>query len=223
MPQLEVLFDRFPHLPEFQVRARPDGLRVGAASYDPVAAVLKEGRLPDDATRVTIDAAPWVEPIREKLRAHTAYVVLHCAKGPVIERWIAVYQVALRLLDEGAIGVAASEIWTCFPAEASRLLRQHGIWDSLRDEGVPPELITGFARTDRGFVTRGHAAFGFPDFVCETGETEEVHDLFRNLFLFMYEKDQPIAAGHTADHRGKKVAFEDAGPGLLKVSVAGPQ
>lgn len=220
MPQLEVLFDRFPDLPEFAVRARPDGLRVGAAAFDTVAAVLKEGRLPDDAIRVTIDAAPWVEPVREKLRAHAAYVVLHCAKGEVIERWIAVWQVALRLLDAGAIGVSASEIWTCFPAEAARLLRQHGLWDSLRKEGVPPELVTGFARTDRGFVSRGHAAFGFPDFVCESGDSEEIHDLFRNLFLFMYEKKQPIEAGHTAEHRGRTATFEDAGPDVLRVAFA---
>lgn len=215
MPQLAVLFRRFPDLdPEsllrvvrghepgrescamepVLVRARADSRRLGATSFQigecRVGVVVTESRLPEGAAGLTIGTSPWKPEVKAGLLAHESFAALRCVgPGSAIDRWVAVYKAAMALLEADGLGIANEETWSAFPAEIAGSLATPDAWDRLREEAMPVELVTGFVTAElpgvRWHVSRGHEVFGFPDLAMRS--TGRSEDAYA-LFknLFLY-------------------------------------
>lgn len=82
------------------------------------------------------------------------------------------------------------------------------LWDSLRQDGLPPELLVSLipVEDERGqlwFVTRGHAQCELPElaFQADTiASYEEVGGHFKVIFSYMIQNGPVLRPGHTLSY-----------------------
>lgn len=99
-----------------------------------------------------------------------------------------------------------------------------GLWASLREDGVPIELLCDFVTLSMSeiagpdakgflFASRGFAQCGFPDLAYRARtleEMEEVPDLFQALFSYLVANGPVINAGDTmGEDEGVAFRFKD--------------
>ncbi len=199
-----------------------------------LAMVCHDWPAPEESLRFASSAGGCLPPVQEAIEGHKAYAVLNCIDvgGELhpIERMLLMIKTAIVLADQGALAYVNEHNATFFPAE---LLRQLGLaagesvqdmaeaeggdedsgdggkslslWDSLREEGMPPELLVSVIplEDERGqlwFVTQGHAQCELPELAYQArniSEYEEIDGHFKNVFSYMMERGPGIAPGHT--------------------------
>lgn len=76
---------------------------------------------------------------------------------------------------------------------------EQNLWDSLREEGIPGDLLVGFLPVDiKGklcFITAGHSFFGFPELAFTNADPEDydrIEEHFRNIFSHMISSASPV-------------------------------
>lgn len=210
-----------------------------------------------------IEVAALPEEQREQMRQHRVHAQLTCmgAEGfHPVEPMILQLKVAMALMEQGGTGYANESNCTCFPPEIMNAFAEqaridaretgeqpedddehwHGsLWDSLRSEGLPGELLVGFLPADVDgqlwFLSAGHSLFGLPELAYQAedfGEIEEVEEHFKNIFYYMFENGPVLGPGHSMGY-DEQAAFsfeplpEDRkqleGPhGTLLVKIADP-
>jgi hypothetical protein len=227
--QLLVLFNAFPQIDtqrlarymfslepraqpcevgRFQIAHNQDGAQVaiGLASLGAaqVAIVVHEWPLPEDIARSVIGPSAWSRETKARLAKHTCYALCtYLGEAEPIERCVALYQVALGLIDQGATGIASHQTWACWPAAVClELLPQPQAWDLLRSEGRPAELLVGLVRLwvegELWCLSRGHALFGLPELAYKARsyeEAQELRPLFNNIFSYMFKHGPIMQAG----------------------------
>jgi hypothetical protein len=81
---------------------------------------------------------------------------------------------------------------------------KHTLWDSLRAEAEPAEIVVGFvpAQVDgkAWFFSAGHSLFGMPELALSTGNLEDyaaIREFFRVAFRSFYQNPTAMQAGQT--------------------------
>jgi hypothetical protein len=161
--------------------------------------------LPDNVLRTTVDVIPLPEEDRESMRKHNAHIILWSVGGGknTLERYLALYKLALALSGDQLRGVVVEEGCTATPPEVARSLMTPDMLKSIR-ETLPPVVFTGNLRMrdskeGEWMVTKGHHVFGVPDFVMrvESMSPREMAELFHTILNYAVTTDKRIAAGHT--------------------------
>ena len=148
---------------------------------------------------------------KQRLQRHKAFGLLTLADtgaSPAIERLIFLLKAGLALTHQGAIGIGNEINMTAFTREIlDETLKDwtdqgDSLWRSLRQEGIPVELLVNFFLTnlhgENWCFSAGHELFGFPDFACRVerpSDLEDIQNAFYNGFLVMFESGEPIESG----------------------------
>jgi hypothetical protein len=188
--------------------------------------------LPEDTFRSTVEIAPIPEDYRDTLRQHRVYAaltVLGSDEYHPIESVILLLKLSMGLVAQGGLAVVNENNYTCFPAEVMEAYADQAmedaaeigtedaddeesqtLWDSLREEGMPGELLVGFlpAEVDGEvwFLSAGHTIYGLPELAYRAedfGEIEDIDDHFKTIFYYMFENGPVVRPGQT-------LAYEDA-------------
>lgn len=227
---------------DFSMRATEEGsVTAGVVSCGPITvAVQILGRsLPEMSVRSSVEVAPMSEEDRDQLRKHRVHARLTALGGSEyhpVESMILLLKTGMGLVDQGGIGIANEHNCTCFPGDVIRAFAEQvqsdvsgedelfaeeaegaekptNLWDSLRSEGLPGELLVGFLPAEiEGQIwcfSVGHAMFGLPELAYranDISEVEEVEEHFRNIFSFIFENGPVISPGHTMGYDGA-IAF----------------
>lgn len=229
---------------EFNMRATDKGsLSSGVISCAKlnVAVQVHGQQLPETTFQSTVEIAPVPEDTREELRDHRVYASLTCLGADEyhpIEAVILLLKTAMALVRQGALALVNENNYTCFPAEvleayADQVLEDatrepeeldlesedephKTLWENLRDEGMPAELLVGFlpAEVDGEiwFLSAGHTIFGLPELAYNAqdfSEMEEMDEHFKSIFYYMFENGPVIRAGQTLSY-DEGVAFRFA-------------
>jgi hypothetical protein len=231
--QLLVLFNAFPHIDSqrlsryihslepqaqlcevgrLQIAQNQDGeqVAIGVASLGDaqVAIIVHEWPLPGDIASYAIGPSSWSRETKARLSKHTCYALCtYLGEAEPIERVIALYKVALALIDQGAVGIASHQTWSCCPADvAMELLDTPQAWERLRREGRPAELLVGFARVwvegELWFISRGHYLFGLPELAFKArsyGEAQDLRMVFNKTFSYLFNHGPPVQAGQAGE------------------------
>lgn len=169
--------------------------------------------------------------IGQAIAEHKACALLNCidteADMHPIERMILLLKAAIACAEQGALAMVNEHNATFFPGE---LLKQLGeaaresvsnapspeggppeegqelsLWDSLRAEGMPPELLVSLVpvEDDQGrlwFLTRGYAHCELPELAYQANdiaEYEQIDGHLKNIFSYMMENGAVLEPGHT--------------------------
>jgi hypothetical protein len=249
--QLLVLFDAFPHLdadrlsrdilslePQaqtcevagFEVAHNHHRKRVaiGLASLGDaqIAIVVHEWPLPEDIASYTIGWSSRSRDTKGRLSNHTCYALCtYLGEARPIERFVALYKVALGLINQGAVGIANPQTWSSYPAEAVReVLAQPRAWALLRTAGMPAELLVGFVRVctdgELWVVSRGQYVFGLPELAVKVrsyAEARELRSVFNKTFSYLFKH------GLTGQARQKmECILSTQGSACLRFSAPSP-
>lgn len=188
------------------------------------------GRMPEEASVSSLGMADIDEQERQRLASHGAHIVIRCAPGgtaPPIEKCILLLKAGMALCARGgwAVCIPASGLcltgallddlidtnnqgpraWAVDEAEAALgSYEAHTLWDSLRLEAQPSNLLVGFvpAEVDGStwFFSGGHSLFGLPELVFSDASIEDfaiVREYFRFLFPYLYNQSQKVTAGQS--------------------------
>ncbi len=158
----------------------------------------------------TINVSCWQPQIKALMRQHRSHLV--CAYQGThpdpVEKMIALYRVASALQHDGLVAVANEPAWTAHPA--ADLLTPEKI-EGYRHE-IPFILWFGYVKffVDKQnfwLATKGHHLFDVPDlasFVPSEAYTQDIMNLFINVFYYLYHNDGVVAAGDTMEIRGSQ-------------------
>ncbi len=162
--------------------------------------------LPDDVVEWCLGPAPFAPERKPELRRHASHALLFysgSAQDP-LQHYVALAAVAGALHGHGASLVLNESARACFPCEALAS-RDSDMWGLL--ESLPiPVLYVGFVKYDiegiLGPWMRTYAAeqLGLPDFAYHASghhESQEVNELFSNLFNYLRSSGAEFAPGHT--------------------------
>lgn len=210
--------------------------------------------LPEPTFRSTVEIAPLPEDYRENLRNHRVYAsltVLGSDEYHPIESAILLLKIGMAMIAQGGVAFANENNYTCFPAEVMEAYadqaiedattergdeEQTSLWDSLRTEGMPGELLVGFlpaeVEGELWFLSAGHTTFGLPELAyrgTDLAEVEDVDDHFKSIFYYMFENGPVIKPGQTlGDEQSVAYHFSELPPerrnlqaphGTLMVSI----
>ena len=190
--------------------------------------------LPDEIFRSTAEIAALPEDYRDKLRNHRVYASLTCLGSDEyhpIESVILLLKTGMALVAQGGIAVANDNNYTCFPAEVMEAYADQAIedasaekdaeagdideppaslWESLRDEGMPGELLVGFlpAEVDGQiwFLSAGHTLYNLPELAYRAEDFSEIEDVdehFKTIFYYLFENGPVI-------HAGQSLGYDDS-------------
>lgn len=220
---------------DFTMRATEEGsVYSGVVSCgDLNVAIQVIGRaLPEMSLRSTVEVAAMTEEDRDRLREHKVHATLTCLGGGdyhPIESMILLLKTGMALCQQGGVALANEHNCTCFPGDMLTAFAEEirarvaedldeepdeddqevTLWESLRGEGLPGELLVGFLPADiEGQIwclSVGHAMFGLPELAYradDLSEVEEVEEHFRNIFSFLFENGPVISPGHTMGYEG---------------------
>lgn len=202
---------QFCKVSDFKISQRRDNKRVatGLISLSDlhIAIIIHEWPLPETIARCTIGASHWTNETKTMLLSHTCYALCTCVgEAKPIEKLIALYKVALGLINQGAIGIANEQTWSCYPAKVFEMLKKPGTWESLRTEGIPAELVIGFVKTEvegqLWFLSKGHFLFGLPELAFKAqnhSQAEDLCNIFKNVFYYLFENGPIIRADDTME------------------------
>jgi hypothetical protein len=174
----------------FVVRGIPLAVEIVAAAW-PVA----------DICQVTY----FDEPTKQRLAAHTAHArIVADDVGPPLERFLAGQHLASALAGPGGLtGVVLPDAMTFTPGARHAELFTPALEASCRLQ-LPQHVFTGFVQyfAEQGTwcASKGHEAFGVPNFatfVTPTEQPTDAADLFWQLFLYVHEQRATLAPGHT--------------------------
>ncbi len=148
---------------------------------------------------------------KQRLGGHKAFGLLTLSDtgaSPAIERLIFLLKAGLALTHQGAVGIGNEINMTAFTREILQETLKDwadqgdSLWRSLREEGIPVELLVNFFLTnlhgENWCFSAGHELFGFPDFACRverSSDLEDIQNAFYNGFLVMFESGEPIESG----------------------------
>jgi hypothetical protein len=185
--------------------------------------------LPEEVFGKTVEIAPLPEEYRESLRDHRVYASITCLGADEyhpIESAILLLKAGMALVAQGGLAVANQNNYTCIPADVIEAYAERAIedaaahteaesaelqeteeshdslWESLRSEGAPGELLIGFLPAeidgDIWFLSAGHTLFGLPELAWRAedfSEIEEVDEHFKTIFYYLFENGPVIRAG----------------------------
>ena len=184
----------------FEIAHHQSGKRVamGLASLgtEQVAIAMHEWPVPQDLAHFTVGSFSRARGTKASLARHRCYALCtYVGEARPIERYVALYKVALGLLEQGAVGIANHQTWSAYPAEAVReVLAQPGAWERLRTHGSPAELLVGLVRVwvdgELWVVTRGHYLFRLPELATKArgyAEAQELRTVFNKTFSYLFK------------------------------------
>ncbi|MGI8905267.1 MAG: hypothetical protein ACR2IE_02110 [Candidatus Sumerlaeaceae bacterium] len=196
--------------------------------------------LPEETFRSTVEIAALPEDYRDTLRQHRVYASLTCLGSDeyhAIESAILLLKTSMGLIAQGGLAVVNENNYTCFPAEVMEAYADQAIedairptesageppeaddgtltslWDSLRDEGMPGELLVGFlpAEVDGEiwFLSAGHTIYGLPELAYRAEDLNEIEDIdehFKTIFYYMFENGPVVRPGQSLGYE-ESVAY----------------
>lgn len=217
--------------------------------------------LPTRALRRTVAIAPIEPEARERLAAHRVHMTCTVlggsppatGAGGTVEGFVLLLKLGIGLCEQGALAVVNETAATCLTAETmggvaataamanaapsiggAAVVGEHGpdsLWESLRVEGAPAELLVGLMPVDIDgalwLVTAGHGLFGLPELAYAARGLEEYNEVeggFRALFYHLYEQGPPPEANALDipldDSTTATIQSADATPAALAEAAA---
>lgn len=166
--------------------------------------------VPKNTAKSTIEASCWPNEVKATLSRHAAYALCTVVgEAKPIDKLIALYKICVGLIDQGAVGIANDQTWSCYPSPVLDLLKEHGAWASLRREGIPAELVVNFIKAEVDgqpwFFSKGHSMFGLPELAYEAqseSEAGELRGIFNNVFYYLFERGPVVHRGDTMEIEG---------------------
>lgn len=189
-----------------------------------------EGPMPEEMAIASLGMADIPESDRKYLVNHGAHVQVLCDENhgvAPIEKMIFLVKIGMALCyEEGlALCIPASgncltgrklndlqamnskgpRAWGIDDSEAALVpYEQHTLWNSLRHEGQPAELLVGFVPAEidgrTWFISAGHSLFGMPEIVYYDGDIHDFHsarEYFRYFFRRYFSNPGRMVAGES--------------------------
>ncbi len=130
---------------------------------------------------------------KTRLESHKSFALVTNTGGKdekPCEHFILLLKVTAGLCRQGAIGAANPHCGTCYTSgQFGKLIDGKNVWDSLRTNGTPDELVLSLNTVEAGgkhyLLTRGLSLLQLPDLVCELPEGEPGDDI-RTFFRSTY-------------------------------------
>lgn len=235
------LFQLEPELPAF-VRPGRGASELFVKLPDSQAVVAFYDRpMAEEAAVSSLGMADLPERDRERLQRHRAHAIISCESAQVadpINRLILMLKLGMVLCEDTGMAL-------CIPAsgvvltreELGKLMRlnaegprawgvdeseaalgnyeQHTLWNSLRQEGQPAELLVGFVPAEvedrTWFFSAGHSLFGLPELAYAEGNIEDfstVREYFRYLFRHFYRNPGQMRKGQLVPVGGMTLSLE---------------
>lgn len=221
--------------------------------------------MPEDAAISSIGMADMPEQDAQRLMRHNACVMLTCDSGSAatsMEQIIAALKLGMVLCAAGGWALCLPSSGLCVKAEELASLRQmneagprvwgideseadlpgyvkYSLWESLRREAQPANLLVGFVpaqvENSTWFFSAGHSFFGLPEVVFSEGTLDDfqtIRDLFRFIFPYFYQRPETMQAGQVVKTQDSELSIklEDLPPlyselqsptGTLRVRLMG--
>ena len=253
---------------EFLMTAGEDGAECrGVISYGRlnVSVFVYAHPMPEPIVRATIGMANLADSEREKLLKHRVYARCTCLGSDEfmpVDSMIMLLKVGMAMCAQGGMAMANDQNATCFPAKMLLAYAHHarsgaqtvgfgdyepagpeeepGLWEGLRDEGEPGQLLTGFLPVEVDhqlwYVSAGHWLFGLPELACLAGydqDIDEIEEHFRTIFSYLFQHGPVIKVGETIRSNSMEPFSFDALPsdrqdldapcGTLVVKIQSPE
>jgi hypothetical protein len=225
--RLQVLFPRPPQLDgqalvnaleRLHPSMRPASLDVmesgpdasGTAKWGPhvIEILVRKHPLPKDAAKRAIGAAHYKPELKDRARAHGAYLVLNYrgSERSPWEQYVALAALAAVFTRQGAVAVANVDAFTSAPTTLfDQLFQSPDALGMLR--GMPPALLyCGFIKYNVPGVsgvwmrTEGAPQLGLPDLAIHAqtpAEGERIFNLFNGVLAQSRQSGMAPAAGQT--------------------------
>ena len=175
------------------------------------------------------------EDVRHRLLEHKCHVRLTCESGcdaAPAEGMVALLKLGMVLCAQGGLALCVPTCGNCHPADVlaayaaenqqgprawgvedaeSELVtyERYTLWDSLRAQAEPAELMVGFVPAQLGegtwFFSAGHSLYGMPELAWADGSIEDfsaVKEFFRVLFRTYFKRPQDMTFGQSLQLSG---------------------
>ena len=188
------------------------------------------GPMPKEASISSLGMADLPEEERERLGRHKAHVTITCGpsdKCQPIETLVTMLKLGITMCELGGIAFCLPASGICLPADtllgyATRneagprawgvddteadvgVYERLTLWDSLRTQAEPDELLVGFVPAEiQGrcwFFSAGHTLFNLPELAYEGASLDEVATIrgfFRVVFHAFFNRPGALKAGQS--------------------------
>lgn len=211
--------------------ARPDTLLLAAGVVEATLSACP-GQMPEEAAVSSLGMADIDEDERAHLLTHSSHIIIECtatSPGKPMDKMIALIKTGMALCSQGGWAVCFPACGLCLTAtelhELAETNRQgprawavdeaeaalgsyetHSLWDSLRMEAQPANLVVGFVPAQvegkTWFFSGGHSLFNMPELVFTDGsidDFEAVREYFRFLFPYFYKNPGSFKGGQIVE------------------------
>jgi hypothetical protein len=197
----------------------------------PIRLELYNISLPKDLVSYSVQVGHITPTESSAILTHSCFIRCATAMAPIIspiEAMIAHLKIGMGLCAQGGLAYIGEINSVCVP---ERILRayartarsgpqpigfadldliddqdEQNLWDSLRYEGYPGDLLTGILPMEiSGKIwcfTAGQSFFGFPELAyrnASTDDFERIEEHFRNIFSHMIQSGMPVKADATLE------------------------
>ncbi len=210
--------------------ARPGTVLIAAGGIEGTLSSYP-GEMSSEMAVSSIGMADMDEKIRERLMMHGGHAIFECtatSPGKPMEKLIAILKMGMAMCRDGGgwalclpasgLCVLASDLqtlaetngqgpraWAVDDSEAALgNYDVYTLWDSLRTEAQPANLLVGFVPAEvegkTWFFSGGHSLFNLPELLFADGaidDFEVVREYFRFLFPYFYKNPMTAAAGRS--------------------------
>jgi hypothetical protein len=170
---------------------------------------------PLESVAQPIACGHWSDESKAVLRAHRCHVICWYEGNDTDANTqiIAMLRLAGAFAKQGLLGWVDTDAWNCMPVQIiNQALQPEAL--ALCSREVPVGLWTGFIKLVRSenqvwFCTKGYHRWGLPDFAYlgQADEAQATAKLFVNLFHYLRQTQQTLAAGHTAQCGDQHLSF----------------
>ncbi len=220
------------------VRKDSEGLVVESGGTNALISFVK-GPMSDEDAVASIGMADLAETEAAHLLTHKAYARIQTGDdGAAMERMILLIRCGMALCDVGGWALCVPSSGLCIRAERLKEIialdakgprvwgldeaDEHvppgyepaGLWDSLRQNAQPSELLVGFVpalvENQTWFFSAGHSLFDLPEIAFSDGSIEEfgaVRELFGYLFPYFYKRPEKLKPGSSVRTAGDEMTI----------------
>jgi hypothetical protein len=170
---------------------------------------------PSESVAQPIACGHWSDESKALLRSHRCHVVCwyEGENADANTQMIAMLRLAGAFAKQGLLGWVDTDAWNCMPVQIiNQALQPQTL--ALCQHEVPVGLWTGFIKLVKNesqvwFCTKGYHRWGLPDFAYLglADEAQATAKLFANLFHYLRQSQQTLAAGHTAQCGDQHLSF----------------
>lgn len=220
------------------VRQSPEGLDVQSAGTSALISFVK-GPMPDEDAVASIGMADLSEADAAHLLTHKAHARIQTGgDGPVMERMILLIRCGMALCDVGGWALCVPSSGLCIRGERLKKIlaldakgprvwgldeadenvppgyEATNLWNSLRQNAQPSELLVGFVpalvENQTWFFSAGHSLFDLPEIAFSDGSIEEfaaIRELFGYLFPYFYKRPDKLRPGSSVKTAGDEMTI----------------